>query len=179
MMRTLLLALPLAAAVVASDAHAQAPEARAITAARVGGPGAKVTAPVDVQIIPQPDPAPGMRRVRIVARPSVDAASMVIHVSADSGLALAPGTEPTWTGEARAGDEVVRELDLVVSVEGELWLMVTATVRYGEGFTQTGLHEFALNPSAAVRSAGLPKSLRARQTDPGGRTVLEIPARTP
>jgi hypothetical protein len=183
MNRTLLVLIPLATLISAAAAHAQTADARSIasvpSAARVAGPGAKITAPVDIEIVPQADPAAGMRRVRIVARPSVDAESLSIEVSADSGLALAPGTAATWTGAARAGEEVVRDLDLVVSGPGELRLMVTATVKYGDNFTQTGLHEFALNPSAAVRSLGASKALRARATDPGGRNVLEVPAKTP
>jgi hypothetical protein len=180
---TLLLLFPLAALVPAADAHAQTAETRSMAGApavvRLAGPGAKVTAPVEIEILPQPDPAPGRRRVRIVARPSVDAASLSIEVSADSGLALAPGTSGTWTGVARVGEDVVREMDFVVSGPGELRLMVTATVKYGDDFTQTGLHEFALNPSAAVRSAGFSKGVRAPATDPGGRTVLEVPAKKP
>lgn len=183
MNRTLLVIIPLVTMLSASHLHAQAADAWSVagapTAVQVAGPGAKVTAPVEIEIVPQPDPAPGRRRVRLVARPSVDAASLSIEVSADSGLALAPGTAATWTGAAHAGEEVVRELDLVVSGPGELRLMVTATVKYGDDFTQTGLHEFALNPGAAVRSVGVSKGFRARATDPGGRNVLEVPARTP
>ncbi|WP_420125232.1 hypothetical protein [Longimicrobium sp.] len=168
---------------MSATAQAQTVDSRSMASApsvaRVAGPGAKITAPVDIEIVPQPDPRAGMRRVRIVARPSVDAASLAIEVSADSGLALAPGTAATWTGAARAGDEVVRDLDLVVSGPGEMRLLVTATVKFGDDFTQTGLHEFALNPSAAVRSLGASKSFRARVTDPGSRNVLEVPARTP
>lgn len=181
MNRTLLVIIPLAALLSTAQAHAQAADTRSLTpsAARVAGPGAKVTAPVEIEIVPQPDPGPGRRRVRIVARPSVDAASLFIEVSADSGLALAPGTSGTWTGAAQADQEVVREVDLVVSGPGELRLMVTATVKYGDDFTQTGFHEFALNPSAAVRSLGLSKGLRPAATDPGGRVILEVPARQP
>jgi hypothetical protein len=183
MNRTLLAILPLATLLSAAQTQAQTADTRSMAGApspvQVAGPGAKVTAPVDVEIVPQPDPGPGRRRVRIVARPSVDAASLSIEVSADSGLALAPGTAATWTGAAQAGQEVVRELDLVVSGPGELRLLVTATVKYGNDFTQTGLHEFALNPSAAVRSLGLTKGVRAPATDPGGRNVLEVPAKTP
>ena len=183
MNRILLALLPLATLLPAAQTQAQTADTRSMAAApsavQVSGPGAKVTAPVDIEIVPQPDPGPGRRRVRIVARPSVDAASLSIEVSANSGLALAPGTAATWTGTAQAGQEVVRELDLVVSGPGELRLLVTATVKYGNDFTQTGLHEFALNPSAAVRSLGASKSFRARATDPGGRNVLEVPAKQP
>lgn len=180
MTRTLLVLLPIAALLPAAGAHAQTAEARRMApAAQVAGPGAKVTAPVEIEIVPQADPAPDRRRVRIIARPGVDAASLSIEVSADSGLALAPGTVATWTGTAQAGREVVREMDFVVSGRGELRLVVTATVKYGDDFTQSGIHEFALNPAAAVRSAGLSKSFRAPATDPGGRTVVEVPAKTP
>jgi hypothetical protein len=183
MNRTLLVIIPLAALLPAAQAHAQTADTRSMagapSAVQLAGPGAKVTAPVEIEIVPQPDPGPGRRRVRVVARPSVDAASLSIEVSADSGLALAPGTAGTWTGTAQAGQEVVRELDLVVSGPGELRLMVTATVKYGDDFTQTGLHEFALNPSAAARSTGLSKDFRARATDPGGRVIVEVPAKQP
>lgn len=183
MHRTLLVIIPLAIMLPAAHAPAQTADARSMaavpSAVQVGGAGEKVTAPVEIEIVPQPDPGPGRRRVRIVARPSVDAASLHIEVSADSGLALAPGTAAVWTGTAQAGREVVREVDLVVSGPGELRLLVTATVKYGDDFTQTGLHEFALNPGAAVRSLGLSKAFRARATDPGGRNVLEVPAKTP
>ena len=183
MNRTLLVIIPLSILVSAAHLHAQTAEARSVASApsavRVAGPGAKLTAPVEIEIVPRPDPGPGRRRVRLVARPSVDAASLSIEVSADSGLALAPGTAATWSGAAHAGEEVVRELDLVVSGAGELRLRVTATVKYGDDFTQTGLHEFALNPGAAVRAVGLSKGFRARATDPGGRNVLEVPAKAP
>lgn len=182
MNRTLLVFIPLAT-LISATAHAQTADSRSLasapSAAQVAGPGAKITAPVEIEIVPQPDGRAGMRRVRIVARSSVDAASLSIEVSADNGLALAPGTAATWTGVARTGEEVVRELDLVVSGPGELRLMVTATVKYGDDFTQTGLHEFALNPAAAVRTLGASKGLRPAATDPGGRNVLEIPAKAP
>jgi hypothetical protein len=181
MNRTLLVLIPLATLLSAAEAHAQTADTRSMTpsAVRLAGPGAKVTAPVEIEITPLPDPAPGRRRVRVVARPSVDAASLSIEVSADSGLALAPGTSGTWTGVAHAGEEVVRELDLVVSGPGELRLMVSATVKYGDDFTQTGIEEFALNPAAAVRSAALTKGFRPAATDPGGRTIVEVPAKAP
>jgi hypothetical protein len=180
MSRLLAVLIPLATLLWAADARAQVADTRSTAGAvQVAGSGAKVTAPVDIEIVPQADAGPGRRRVRVVARPSVDAASLSIDVAADSGLALAPGAASTWTGVAQAGQEVVHDVDLVVSGPGELRLMVTATVKYGDDFTQTGLHEFALNPSAAVRSLGASKSFRARATDPGGRNVLEVPARTP
>lgn len=178
MRRTLLLLLPFATLPAAADLVAQTADARSV-AVRVAGPGAKVTAPVEIEMVPQADPAPGRRRVRIIATPGVDAASLTVDVAADSGLALAPGVEGTWTGAARAGQPVVREMDFVVSGPGELRLVVTATVKYGNDFTQSGIHEFALNPAAAVRSAGLPKSFRPAPTDPGGRTVVEVPAKRP
>lgn len=180
MSRTLLLLALLAALAAAADLRAQAEDTRSITSAvLVGGPGEKVTAPVEIEIVPQADPAPGRRRVRIIATPGVDAASLTMEVSADSGLALAPGTTATWTGAARSGEAVVREVDLVVSGAGEQRLVVTATVKYGGDFTQSGIHEFALNPSAATRSAAFAKGVRAPATDPGGRTVIEVPAKTP
>lgn len=183
MRRISLALLAFTAALPAADAQAQPADARAVASApaavRVGGAGQKVTAPVHVEIVALPDPAPGMRRVRIVARPSVDATSFALAVSAESGWTLAPDAIPNWAGSAQAGQEVVRELDLVVAGEGELRLTVLATITYGEDFTQTGVHEFALNPAAAARSAGLPKSVRPVVTDPGGRTVLEVPAARP
>jgi hypothetical protein len=183
MNRTLLVLVPLATLFSAADARAQAADARSMagapSAVRLAGPGAKVTAPVDIEIVALPDPGPGRRRVRIVARPGVDAASLSIEVSADGGLALAPGTAGTWTGAAQAGQEVVREVGLVVSGAGEQRVMVSATVKYGDDFTQTGIEEFALNPSAAVRSTVLTKGFRPAATDPGGRTIVEVPAKTP
>lgn len=138
---------------------------------------AKVTVPVVVEILPQPDPAPGMRRVRIVARPSVDAEQMTIDVAAESGLALT-GPAASWTLPARAGEEVVRELDLAVSGPGELRIVVTATIKYGDDFTQSGIEVFAFNPGP--ESGALTKSLVATPaTDPGGRLIIEIPARIP
>lgn len=175
--------LTLAAAAPAAGAQAQVSDARTVASApaavRLGGAGEKVTAPVEVEIVALPDPAPGRRRVRIVARPSVDAASLSLAVSAESGWSLAPGSAGTWAGEARAGREIAREVELVVAGEGELRLVVVATVRYGEDFVQTGIHEFALNPAAPPRAAALPKSLGAPATDPGGRTIVEVPAATP
>ena len=173
--------LTLAAAVPAADLHAQAAEPRAVASApvRLAAAGEKVTAPVEIEIVAQPDPAPGRRRVRIVARPSVDAASLSLAVSAESGWALAPGSAAIWAGAAQAGHEIVRDVDLAVTGEGELRLVIVATVRYGGDFVQTGIHEFALNPPAPPRSAALPKSVRPPATDPGGRTILEVPAATP
>jgi hypothetical protein len=178
MNRILLALIPLATLFSAADAHAQTADARSLAphAVRLSGAGDKVTAPVEIEITPLPDPAPGRRRVRVVARPSVDAASLAIEVSADDGLALAPGTAGTWTVAAQAEQEVVRELDLVVSGTGEQRVMVSATVKYGADFTQTGIEEVALN---AVRSAGLTKGFRPAATDPGGRTIVEVPAKTP
>ncbi|HEU4880926.1 MAG TPA: hypothetical protein VFT45_01740 [Longimicrobium sp.] len=178
MNRIALVLIPLATLFSAADARAQTADARSMAprAVRLSSAGDKVTAPVEIEITPLADPAPGRRRVRVVARPSVDAASLAIEVSADEGLALAPGTSGTWTGVAQAGQEVVRELDLVVSGAGEQRVMVSATVKYGDEFTQTGIEEVALNPS---RSAGLTKGFRPAATDPGGRTIVEIPAKTP
>jgi hypothetical protein len=167
-----------AAAASAAQARAQTAEPRAI-AVRLGGAGHKVTAPVEVEMVALPDPAPGRRRVRITARPSVDAPSLSLTVSAESGWSLAPGTNASWTGAAEAGREIVREVELVVTGPGELRLVVEAAIRTGSDFAQRGIHEFALNPTAADRSAALPKSFPAPPTDPGGRTVLEIPAATP
>lgn len=156
---------------------AQAGDAR--PPARLTGASTKVTAPVDVQIVPLPDPGPGRRRVRIVARPEVDAPSLTIGVSAESGLALADPGAATWTGPARAGEEVAREVDLAVTGDGELRLVVSATLEHGDDFSQTGMHVFAFNPGPESGGA-LTKSLRAAApTDPGGRVILEIPARRP
>lgn len=177
MMKRILLALAVLAA-PAAEVHAQAADARSLSApVRISKGGHKVTAPVDVQIVALPDPGPGMRRVRITARPSVDAASLSIDVHAESGLALATPSSASWTLPARAGEEVTRELDLAVSGAGELRLVVTATIKHGEDFTQSGIHVFAFNPAP---EAALPKSLGAAPaTDPGGRTILEVPARRP
>ena len=178
MTRTLLHLCLLAAAVPAVDAHAQAAETRGIVV-RLGDAGDKVTAPVEVEIAAQPDPGPGLRRVRIVARPTVDAASLTVDVAAEDGLAVAAPAAATWTGPARAGEDVVRDIDFTVSGPGELRLVVTATVKQADDFTQTGIHEFALNPDAATRAAALTKGFRPAATDPGGRRVVEVPARTP
>jgi hypothetical protein len=184
MRRTLLHLCLLAAAVPAAGAHAQTVEARGVAsvprdAVRLAGAGDKVTAPVEVEIAPQPDPRPGVRRVRITARPTVDAASLTVEVGAEDGLSVAVPASATWTGAARARQEVSCDVDFTVSGPGELRLVVTATVKQADDFTQTGIHEFALNPSAATRAAGLTKSFRPVATDPGGRTVVEVPAKTP
>jgi hypothetical protein len=167
-----LFALPAAGQAGELRAVAGAPEAGI---ARLTKGGAKLTAPVDIEILPQPDPGPGRRRVRIVARPSVDATSLSIEVAAESGLSLAAPV--TWTFAARAGEEVVREVDLAVSGPGELRLVVTATVKHGDDFTQSGIHVFAFNPSPENGGA-LTKGF-VPATDPGGRTIVEVPARMP
>jgi hypothetical protein len=164
--------VPLVLAAVAVSASPAA--AQGIT--HVSKQNAKVTVPVVVEILPQPDPAPGMRRVRIVAHPSVDAAQMTIDVAAESGLSLT-GPAPSWTLPARAGEEVVREVDLAVSGPGELRIVVTITVKYGDDFTQSGIEVFAFNPGP---ESALTKSLVVTPpTDPGGRRIIEIPARIP
>ena len=134
----------------------------------------KVTAPVTVELVPLPDPGPGRRRVRIVGLPSVSAPSLTLDVSAENGIALA--NPVAWTGAATAGEEVSVEVELVVDGPGEQRLVVAATVKHDNGFSQTGLHVFSLNPAA---NAGFLKRLPAAPTDPGGRRILEIPAATP
>lgn len=176
-MTRVLLALCILAAAAPSALPAQRADAHAPL--RLTGASTKVTAPVDVQIVPLPDPGPGRRRVRIVARPDVDAPSMTIDVSAESGLALASPADGTWTVPARAGEEVAREVELAVSGPGELRLVVTATVKHGEDFTQTGIHVFAFEPSVAPAGALAKSLLPAAPTDPSGRTILEVPARRP
>lgn len=144
---------------------------------RLTGASAKVTAPVEVVITPLADPVAGRRRVRITARPTVDAASLSMDVAAESGLALADPAAATWTAPAVAGEEIVREVDLAVSGPGELRLVVTATIKHGDDVVQTGIHMFAFNPAP---DAALTKSfVRARATDPGGRTIVEVPAQRP
>jgi hypothetical protein len=175
-MNRLLIALcALAAAAHAAPLRAQTDAPRI---ARLSALTGKVTAPVEVQIVPLANPAPGRRRVRITARPSVDGASLALDVRAESGLALVPGAEGAWTGPARAGEEVAREVDLQVMGEGELRIVVEATIKQSDDVTQTGIHVFAFNPAAADEA--LTKSFQpARATDPGGRVILEVPARRP
>jgi len=177
--RTLLHLCLLSAAAPALDAHAQAAETRVVArteAVRTVRGGGKITAPVEIEVVPQADPAAGTRRVRIVARPTVDAASLSIDVAAEDGLTLANPAAATWTGVAHAGQEVVRELDVAVAGPGELRLVITATIRHAGGTSQTGLHTFAFNPApedgAAKRGLRIP-------TDPGGRLIVEVPARRP
>ncbi|HEX6911271.1 MAG TPA: hypothetical protein VF142_12785, partial [Longimicrobium sp.] len=79
----------LALCVLAAAPSALPAQTGARPPARLTGASTKVTAPVDVEIAPLPDPGPGRRRVRIVARPEVDAPSLTMDVSAESGLALA------------------------------------------------------------------------------------------
>jgi hypothetical protein len=176
-MNRILLALCTLAAAVPAALPAQPADAHAPV--RVTGLSTKVTAPVDVQIVPLPEPGPGRRRVRIVARPDVDAASLTIDVSAESGLVLASPADGSWTVPARAGEEVAREVELAVSGPGELRLVVTATVKHGEDFTQTGIHVFAFEPGPAADAALAKSLLPGVSTDPGGRTILEVPARRP
>ncbi|HEX2081227.1 MAG TPA: hypothetical protein VHG08_26220 [Longimicrobium sp.] len=170
MKRTLLYPCLLALA-AAGAADAQMPEPRTLRLTRAEG---KIAAPVDVEIVPLPDPGPGRRRVRVVARPSVDAPSLTIEIGAESGLSLPDGAV-TWTGAARAGEEVVREVDFAVTGAGELRVVVAATLRYGESH-QTSVHELPLNP----RGPALTRSFDTRASrQPGGRTIIEIPAATP
>lgn len=172
-MRRILLPLCiLAAAATAGEARAQA----APDAIRVVRGEGKVRAPVEIEVVPQPDPGPGMRRVRIVARPTVDAASLSIDVAAEAGLSLANPAAGTWTAAARTGEEVAHDLDLTVTGPGELRLVITATVKHEGGVSQTGLHTFAFNPApedgAAKRGLRIP-------TDPGGRVIVEVRAGRP
>lgn len=175
-MNRIMLVAGLLALVPLSDAAAQ----DAPAAVRLAGAHPKVTAPVEVVITPLPAPAEGRRRVRITARPSVDAVSLSLDVAAESGLALADPAAVAWTGPARAGEEVSRDVDLAVAGPGELRLVVTATIKHGDDVVQTGIHEYAFNPAAA--EGALTKSLlrsRAAATDPGGRTIVEVPAARP
>ncbi|HYW13754.1 MAG TPA: hypothetical protein VE871_17460 [Longimicrobium sp.] len=171
-------ATALAAPHAGAQAHA-APSTHGMV--RLVGAWGKVTAPVEVVITALPEPGPGRRRVRITARPSVDAASLSLDVSAESGLALGDPAATAWTGPARAGEAVVREVDLAVSGPGELRLIVTATVKHGDDVVQTGIHEFAFNPApsadALIKSFG--RARAAAATDPGGRTIVEVPAKQP
>lgn len=178
------LSLGILAATAAAAPHARA-QADAVQAGqalvRLTGASTKVTAPVEVAITALPEPGPGRRRVRITARPSVDAASLSLDVSAESGLALADPAATSWTGPARVGEETVHEVDLAVSGPGELRLIVTATVKHGDDVVQTGIHEFAFNPAPSADTS-LIKSfgrVRAPATDPGGRTIVEVPAKRP
>jgi hypothetical protein len=141
---------------------------------RLSGTGGKVTAPVTVELVPLPDPGPGRRRVRIVGLPGVSAPSLTLDVSAENGIALA--SPVIWTGAATAGEEVAVEVELVVTGPGEQRLVVAATIKQDNGFSQTGLHVFSLNPAA---NAGFLKRPTAAPTDPGGRRILEVPAATP
>lgn len=141
---------------------------------RLSGTEGKVTAPVTVELVPLPDPGPGRRRVRIVGLPRVSAPSLTLDVSAENGIALA--SPAAWTGAAAAGQEVAVEVELVVNGPGEQRLVVAATVKHDNGFSQTGLHVFSLNPAA---NAGFLKRPTAAPTDPGGRRILEVPAATP
>jgi hypothetical protein len=182
MTRIMLSLIVLAAATAAADTAAQGVEpapARAI--ARLAGASVKVTAPVEVVITPLADPAPGRRRVRITARPSVDAASLSLEVAAESGLVLVDPAAAAWTAPARVGEEVTREVELTVAGAGELRLVVTATIKHGDDVVQTGIHAFAFNPADTLDSAPT-KNLgrrRAPATDPGGRTIVEVPAKQP
>ena len=164
-----ILGLVLAAAPAAAQTASPDPVAPA------AAPG-KRAAPVEIRVERQPDPAPGVRRVRIVARPGVDAAEMAIDVAADRGLAL---TAPaSWTVPAVAGAEVVHDVDVRVTGEGEQRIVVTATVRSGEGFEQTEIERFAFRP---VPREGAParRTFARIPTHPGGRTIVEVPAETP
>jgi hypothetical protein len=178
MKRVLLALCTLAPALAAVPAAAQPYPAPALAApVRLTKPSMKITAPVDIEIVPQADPGPGLRRVRIIARPSVDAAQMTLDVRAESGLVVS-SLPAAWTLAAHAGEEVVREVDLAVSGPGELRLVVTVTVKYGEDFTQSGIQVFAFNP--APETGALTKSfIPSVPNQPGGRTILEVPARTP
>jgi hypothetical protein len=168
MQRTLLLFCLVAATAV--DARAQLEPIRVMRA------DGKVTAPVEIEIVPLADPGPGMRRVRIVARPTVDAASLSIDVSAEAGLALRAPAEAAWTVPARVGQEVSRELDLSVTGPGELRLLITATVKHEGGVSQTGHTTFAFNP--APEDGAAKRALRV-PTDPGGRVIVEVRASRP
>jgi hypothetical protein len=184
MNRIMLSLVVLAAAAAPADARAQITasaetSASARTIVRVDGAAPKVTAPVEVVITPLADPAAGRRRVRITARPSVDAASLALDVTAESGLALADPAAAAWTAPARMGEEVAREVELSVTGPGELRLVVTATIKHGDDVVQTGIHTFAFNPADTPEAAPTKSLGRARATDPGGRTIVEVPAKQP
>lgn len=149
--------------------------AAAPVAAQPASPG-KRAAQVEIRVERQPDPAPGVRRVRVVARPSVDAAEMAIDVAADRGLAL---TAPaSWTVAAVAGQEVVHDVDVRITGEGEQRIVVTVTVRNGEAFEQTEIERFAFRP-VPREGAAARRTFARIPTHPGGRTIVEVPAATP
>jgi hypothetical protein len=182
MNRIMLSLIVLAAVAAPADARAQAavsPDGSARAVVRVHRATPKVTAPVEVVITPLADPAPGRRRVRITARPSVDAASLALDVTAESGLALADPAAAAWTAPARMGEEVAREVDFSVTGPGELRLVVAATIKHGDDVVQTGIHAFAFNPADTLEAAPTKSLGRARgaSTDPGGRTIVEVPAK--
>lgn len=176
MKRLLMTVCALAASVHAAPLPAQVADAPRVT--RLTGGVGKVTAPVEVEIVPLGEHAPGQRRVRISVRPGVDAASLAVTVRAESGLALAAPAQAAWTAPARAGEETARELDLAVTGEGELRLVVEATIAYGD-VTQTGIRVFAFNPAPGADGALTKSFLPVRPTDPGGRVIVEVPARRP
>lgn len=182
MKRILVSSLALAA-LFAVDAQAQAGATRSLAAStatqavRVTALEGKVTAPVELDVV-MVEQGARERRVRIVARPTVDVQALTLEVAAEDGIALASTSQATWTGAARAGDEVVHPVNLVVSGNGPMRLVITATVKDQAGVSQTGHQEFALNPSAlaATRAFGRRPGTAVH---PGGRVIIEVPAARP
>ncbi|HEX6038433.1 hypothetical protein [Longimicrobium sp.] len=173
-MKRLLIALAALTAAHASPLAAQTPHV-----ARLAAVTGKVTAPVEVEIVPLADAAPGHRRVRIVARPGVDGASLALDVRAEGGLAVAAPAQAAWTAPARAGEEVTRELDLAVTGEGELRVIVEATIKQSDDVAQTNIHSYAFNPAPGADDALTKSFVPAPATDPGGRVIVEFRARRP
>jgi hypothetical protein len=143
--------------------------AQADTPARVISAGHKVTAPVELELTStgQGD----ARRLVVLARPRVDAPALTVSVEVEDGLSLPAAAE--WKGAAHQGQEWRQELDARISGAGEQRVVVTATLSYEDGSTQTAVQVFVLNPGAPVRGfARMPS--RDVVSGPGGRRVVEV-----
>lgn len=145
-----------------------APAAAQRTPVRLTGANAKVTIPVEITVTAAPNDA---QRLHLVARPRVDAKTLTLTVAVEDGLALV--SAPEWSVAATMGVEAPRDLEVRVVGPGEQRVVVTATLTFDDGSTESGVEVFVLNPAPPVRGF-------ARMADPsvvrgpGGRAVVEV-----
>jgi hypothetical protein len=152
-----------------------APAAAQSTPTRITAHTGKVTAPVELDLVSSGDPA--APRLRLVTRPRVDAPTVTITIAAEDGLSLSTA-ETLWKSVARQGEELAFEVPAQVVGPGEHRVVVTATLGFEDGSTQTAVQEFALNPTPQVRGfANLPAPDVV--TGPAGRRVVEVPSGRP
>lgn len=138
----------------------------------VSGPAAgKVTAPVDIQVT-------GRETLRITTRPRVDGAALSVAVVAGGSVQLADSAE--WKAAPAEGVETVHEVVVSQAGPGEGWVVVSATLTYRDGSSETALRPVPLVEAPVVRGfARLPDHAADVVVGPDGRLVIEVLTATP